>query len=186
MTTTSAITNVFKPQYCEKEASSDVTFHRIQGLLCAPSKKQQRASPFLLVPFISSLQEKIQADILALNLDYFALHMRCIDLLRDIHSSLHLDFVKFLQAPNYLEKESQLPFLVGYLFTINYGSAMSADQLKVSGRGVEVKSRTLLKSAEVVKKLVLNQGGMEINRVEDYCRGYDWLGTNGERKVAQL
>ncbi|KAH8594164.1 hypothetical protein B0O99DRAFT_180943 [Bisporella sp. PMI_857] len=116
VTTTYAITKIFKPQYCENEASSDVTFPRIQGLLCASSKKQRHASPFLPVPFISFLQENIQADILALNIDYFALHMRCIDLLRNIYSTLHLDFVKFLQEPNYLGKESQLPLLVGYLF----------------------------------------------------------------------
>jgi hypothetical protein len=80
---------------------------------------EKAAARFALfaVPFISSLQkEKIQADILALNIDYSALHMRCIDLLRNIHSTLHLDFVKFLQEPNYLGKESQLPLLVGYLF----------------------------------------------------------------------
>ena len=180
MTTTSAISNVFKPQYIKKEAGSDVTFHRIQKLLYAPSKKQQRASPFLPVPFISSLQKKIQADILALNIDYFALHMRCTDLLRDIHSTLHSDFVKYLQAPNYIEKESELPFLVGYLFMISYGSAKCADDLNLSGRGDEVKSRILLKCAEVVKSLVLNEGGMEIRRVEEYCRGYDWLGASGE------
>jgi hypothetical protein len=186
MTTTSATTNIFKPQYCEKEVSSDVTFRRIQRLLSTSSNKQQRASPFLPVPFISTLQEKIQADILALNIDYFALHRRCIDLLRNIRSALHLDFVKFLQEPNYLEKESQLPFLVGYLFTIAFGSAKTAENLNASGRGVEVKSLTLLKAAEVVKKLVMKEGRMELKRVEDYCRGYDWLSMGGEEEVVQL
>ncbi|KAH8586819.1 hypothetical protein B0O99DRAFT_47577 [Bisporella sp. PMI_857] len=52
MTTTYAITKIFKPRYCENEACSDVTFPWIQRLLCASSKKQQHASPFL--PCLSS------------------------------------------------------------------------------------------------------------------------------------
>ncbi|OBT60038.1 hypothetical protein VE03_10554 [Pseudogymnoascus sp. 23342-1-I1] len=63
------------------------------------------------VPFLSSLRDKIQDNILAINIDYFALHRRCFDLLRDIRTALHSDFVKFLGSPMYLEKENQLPFL---------------------------------------------------------------------------
>jgi hypothetical protein len=175
MIATSAVTKIFKPQYCDNKANSDVTFHRIQELLRESSTKQQRASPFLAVPFISSLQEKVQSDILTLNIDYIDLHMRCFDLLRNIHTTLHSDFVKYLQSPNYIEKESELPFLVGYLFMISTGSAKAADHLKIGGKGVEVRSKTLLKAADIVETLIRKEGNIEIKRVEEYCRGYDWL-----------
>jgi hypothetical protein len=175
MTATSDVTKIFKPQYCDNKANSDVTFHRIQELLRESSTKQQRASPFLAVPFISSLQEKVQSDILTLNIDYIALHIRCFDLLRNIHTTLHSDFVKYLRSPNYIEKESELPFLVGYLFMISTGSAKAGDHLNIGGKGVEVRSKTLLKAADIVEILIRKEGNIEIERVEEYCRGYDWL-----------
>ncbi|RDW57796.1 hypothetical protein BP5796_12597 [Coleophoma crateriformis] len=174
----SAITKIFLPQYCDQGASPDITFHRIQELLRGSSKKELQAardSPLLLIPFLTGLQEKVQMDILALNIDYLALHMRCYKLLRNIHTVLDSDFKKFLQSPDYIEKESQLPFLVGYLFTIACNSGLAAEHLGIAGRGVDVRSRTLLRAADVVKELVLKEGDVEIKRVEVYCRGYDWL-----------
>lgn len=175
MTALSAITKIFKPRFCDNEASSDVTFHRIQELLRDSSTKQQHASTFLPVPFISALQNKVQDDILALNIDYIALHMRCFDLLRNIHTTLHADFSKYLESPNYIEKESELPFLVGYLFTIAMGSAKTAEHLKIGGKDTGIKSKTLLKAADIVEALIRKEGNVEITRVEKFCRGYDWL-----------
>jgi hypothetical protein len=186
ITTISAITDIFGSQYCKGDARSDVTFHRIQRLLCASLNKQQLASPFLPVPFISALQEAVQTDILALNIDYFALHMRCWNLLREIQSTLHEDFVKFIQTSDYLEKESQLPFMVGYVFAIAAGSDKTAEIYTLSSPGAEVKSRTLLKAAEVAKTLVLKEGRAEIDRVEKYCRGYDWLSDGTEEKIMEI
>lgn len=181
MTTTSAVSDVFRGEYCDGDEKSKATLQKIETLLNKsttldkdPQTSKNRPYQVTMSSLLSALQKRIQADILALNIDYFALHMRCIDLLRDIYIKLDADFRKFL-GPGYLEKENQLPFLVGYLIMIATNSAKIAESQKLVGPNEVVKSATLLKAADIVQELVEKKGNKEVERVRTICRGFDWL-----------
>ncbi|KAI9737302.1 MAG: hypothetical protein M1818_005835 [Claussenomyces sp. TS43310] len=177
----SDVNRAFRDQYLFQPGRSDVTFHRVEKLLgpikdskgknSQASTKKSVTQPLTPVPFLSSLQDCVQADILALNINYVSLHMCCFDLLRDVHVKLDAYFKKYIGG-EYLEKENQLPFLVGYIFSIAVGSSRTAEALKISEPST---SSTLLSAGDVVKGYVEKEGSRELNRVRNACRGYDWL-----------
>jgi hypothetical protein len=186
MTATSAVADVFMGQYAAAFGASaeraEGTFAKAEALLedlrgGAPKTGNDRKSklaPLMTASFLSALRDAVQADILALNIDYFALHIRCVDLLRDIYVRLDADFVKYL-GPGYIEKESELPFLVGYIFGNADRSGRAAEELRLVGRDDIVKSAILLKAGEVVSEVVAKEGSKELDRVKKVCRGFEWL-----------
>ena len=186
MTATSAVADVFMGQYAAAFGASaeraEGTVAKAEALLedlrgGAPKTGNDRKSklaPLTTASFLSALRDAVQADILALNIDYFALHIRCVDLLRDIYVRLGADFVKYL-GPGYIEKESELPFLVGYIFRIADRSGRAAEELRLVGRDDIVKSAILLKAGEVVSEVVAKEGSKELDRVKKVCRGFEWL-----------
>jgi hypothetical protein len=107
MITISNLADVFQGQYCENSDQPDVTFHKIEKLLAStsvppPEGKNKvekgnidKQKLFMSLLFLTSLQLQIQADILVQNIDYFALYIRCVDLLRDIYVGLDSDFCKY-------------------------------------------------------------------------------------------
>jgi hypothetical protein len=178
---TSAIADIFRGQYCDSNIRPEVTFQRIEDLINASTQnkkagtgKSHKPRALTTVSFLSSLQGYIQSDILALNIDYFALHIRCIDLLRNIYIKLDAEFLKFL-GPQYLDVESQLAFLVGYIFAIATGTTKMAEALKVPGNDIGVRSALMTKVGYVVRELVQKEGDKELERIRKLCRGFDWL-----------
>lgn len=185
MTATSAVADVFQGQYGAAFGAStalpEATFAKIETLLeeargSPPKTGNRKNKPLALTTssFLSSLRDAVEADILALNIDYFALHIRCVDLLRDLYVKLDADFLRYL-SPGYIEKESQLPFLVGYIFEIAITSGKAAEALRLAGKDSVVKSAILLKAGELVGKVVATEGAREVERVKKVCPGFDWL-----------
>ena len=109
---------------------------------------KNKLPPLMTTAFLSAFRDALQADVLALNVDYFALHIRCVDLLRDIYVNLDADFLKYL-GPGYIEKESELPFLAGYIFRIAGQSGKAVEELRLAGRNGVVTSVILLEAWEV-------------------------------------
>jgi hypothetical protein len=184
MTATSAIADIFMDQYAAAFGASpehpEATFAKIETFLDKSrmsnfkGSKNKKLPPQTTSSFLLSLRDAVQADILALNIDYFALHIRCVDLLRDIYVKLDPDFLKYL-GPGYIEKETELPFLVGYIFQVASLSNKAAEQSHLVGKMDEVKSAILLKAGRLVGELSEKEGGVEVERVREACRGFDWL-----------
>jgi hypothetical protein len=186
MTATSAVADVFLDQYGApfgaSKAEPEVTFAKIETLLDevrggavkTSNNRKNKLPPLTTAAFLSALRDALQADILALNVDYFALHIRSVDLLRDIYVKLDADFLKYL-GPRYIEKESELPFLVGYLFGIASQSGKAAEELRLAGRDDVVTSAILLKAGELVGEVVAKEGSTELDRVRKVCPGFEWL-----------
>jgi hypothetical protein len=94
---------------------SEATFATIEALIedvrrgVSKTDKDRKSKLATLTTgsFLSNLRDAVLADILALNIDYFALHIRCVDLLRDIYVKLNANFVKYLGS-GYVEKEGEL------------------------------------------------------------------------------
>lgn len=83
--------------------------------------------------------------------DYFGLHQRCSRMLRDLQTHTQHDLVKYFGS-DYIEDESQLPYIIGYIFEVVRGSDRIGEELRVEveGRG----SRMLYDAAGVLARFL--------------------------------
>ena len=67
-----------------------------------------------LLQLLDTLRHAIAAEEHMLRFDYFSLHLRCLCLLRTLRTSLD-DKLRQYFGSAYIENETQLPFVVGYV-----------------------------------------------------------------------
>jgi hypothetical protein len=103
-----------------------------------------RASPSYLYPSSTPYNHGFQSDVLALNLDYFTLHIRSINLLGNVHIRPDSNIRKYLCRSSSLRKEDQLLFFVGYLLLIASNSSKVAAAVDVAGPEASVKTTILV------------------------------------------
>lgn len=82
-------------------------------------KKRHQVSPSQL---ITSLCLALQPEIPDITFDYFTLHKFCFSTLNSVRQSLDPQLRTWF-APDYLDNDTQLPFVVGYLFMAAAGKA---------------------------------------------------------------
>jgi hypothetical protein len=118
--------------------------------------KQQSLSP---VELLEALFDAVSDEVTILKFDYFAMHRRCWQLLRRLNEDLDDDFKKYLGA-EYLEREDQLPFVVGYVFQIAVTSQRIAREIRLD---VETYSKIISKASDVLDGfLASGLGSMEM------------------------
>jgi hypothetical protein len=83
-----------------------------------------------------------------LTFDYFRLHRFCWTLLRTVAEACSSS-LRQLFGPDYIERENQLPFVMGYLFMC----AFSADKLGKE-QGVGARSKVFGEAAEAMQGLI--------------------------------
>jgi hypothetical protein len=121
--------------------------------------RQQSLSP---VELLEALFDAISDEVTILKFDYFAMHRRCWQLLRQLNEHLGDDFKKYLGA-GYLEREDQLPFVVGYVFQIAVISQRIAREIQ---RDAETYSKIMSKASDVLDGfLASGLGSMEMMRL---------------------
>jgi hypothetical protein len=105
-----------------------------------------------------------------LTFDYFRLHRFCWMLLRTIKEACSSS-LRQLFGPEYIERENQLPFLVGYLFMC----AFSADKVGKE-QGVEARSKVFGEAVEAMEGLIASgAGGVCAKIMEQYFNyAVDW------------
>ena len=87
------------------------------------------------------MRDILHAEMIEVSFDYFRLHRQCWRLLRHVKEQCRDDLIRIF-GPDYIQKESELPFVVGYVLL----SASSSQQL------VDLKSK--LPSAQITSKLL--------------------------------
>lgn len=92
------------------------------------------------------VREGVAAEEMHLLFDYIGLHFRGYKILRTLHTHLQHQLTNFFGS-NYIEDESQLPYIVGYVFEIVFGSERASQQLRLQFGG----SRSLNTAAETMK-----------------------------------
>lgn len=97
------------------------------------------------------VREGVAAEELHLLFDYIGLHFRGYKLLRTLHTDLHAQLAHYF-GPNYIENESELPFIIGYIFEVIFGSERIAQELRLE----DVESRLLQTALETLKKFLDN------------------------------
>lgn len=120
--------------------------------------------------FLEGLANSLHSDGMQLTFDHFRLHRFCWMLLRSIKDACS-DSLRHLFGPSYIEKETQLPFVVGYLFMC----AFSADKL-AKEQGVEARSKVFGEAVEVMEGMIgTGAGGICVKIMEEYFNyAVDW------------
>lgn len=117
-------------------------------------------STMSMVEFLERLANTLHAESIELNFDYFSMHHRCWMLLRSLNQKCKPQLLK-IYGEGYLEKESQLPFVVGYIFMACTGTSHIAGLLSPKLGVVDVTSRLLVTAAGAINTMI-EQGAGEI------------------------
>ncbi|OAL53575.1 hypothetical protein IQ07DRAFT_677068 [Pyrenochaeta sp. DS3sAY3a] len=118
-----------------------------------PASKAQGNPVVALPKLLAILRAGMHAEIMELSYDYLTLHRFCWRLLRAVKDSCRDQLIK-MYGPEYIEKESQLPFLVGYIF-------MAATNAKQMGGFLKLKKTDVVTSAVLVEAAGAIEGMLE-------------------------
>jgi hypothetical protein len=122
--------------------------------------KEQSLNP---VELLEALFDAVSDEVTILKFDYFAMHRRCWQVLRKLNEHLGDDFKKYLGA-GYLEREDQLPFVVGYIFQIAVTAQRIARECRLEEG--ETYSKIMSEAVDVLEGyLASGLGSMEMMRL---------------------
>ena len=114
--------------------------------------------------FLQDLAIAIHAETLELSVDYLHLHRSCWMLLRNVNDACKPQLLEQIGA-GYLERECQLPFVVGYIFMVATQTNGVANLLLPRRPGVQVSSRLLARAAEALEGMIDSRAG----EIESKC-----------------
>lgn len=126
------------------------------------------------IQLLDCLYLALNAEMDALKFDYLMLHRLCWRLLRKVQADCHNQLIEY-PGPGYLEKESMLPWTVGYIFLTAVGSSRAADHLKLPKAKVETASRIFQTAADSVNGFLDAGAGKQVlfvlRKDTDYLAG---------------
>lgn len=114
--------------------------------------------------FLSDLANALHAECLEMSIDYLLLHRICWRLLRQVNDACKPKLLE-MYGGGYLEKENQLPFVVGYIFMA--ATAASTALLICRRAGVQVSTGLLATAAGVIQGMIdSNVGDSEVQMLQ--------------------
>ena len=189
---------MFKQRYCSESARVDLTEQDLQEIVSKAvwKEEEEAALPDMVLlslegdlkknrsattkrsnphhrptaeKLLESLRNTLMSESMELNYDYLLFHRMCWRLLRSVHEACRPKLTEMC-GPGYLEKESQLPFVVGYIF-------MAATQTKRLGSILQMKSETgtselLYQAAVKIDGYIENCGTFLFKIMQEMC-GYE-------------
>jgi hypothetical protein len=124
-------------------------------------KKSHKMTP---IQFLSVLRYAITLEEPMLRFDYIDFHLQCIDFLRRLRTVLDSDLRKY-NGDEYLENETQLSFIVSYLFQAVTAGATISSRIG----NVPIRSKMMVKAAGVLGDFVEEEGGVETAKLVKIC-----------------
>ncbi|CAM6087362.1 unnamed protein product [Calypogeia fissa] len=113
--------------------------------------------------FLNAMKTALVAEQHMIRFDYVSLHMRCIQLLREIRVKLHDRFMK-LYGEGYMENVTQLSWLVGWvLYTAVESNGAARLLMQPDG---SLHSVMLEPASQVVEDLIRREGDVECTKLE--------------------
>ncbi|KAL9931999.1 hypothetical protein V8E36_009060, partial [Tilletia maclaganii] len=97
--------------------------------------RSHRTPKYSLPQLVSVLESGLQSETASLRFDYVSMHNRCIRALRAVRAASH-DYLTQKHGPHYLDDESQLPFVVGWILQI---ATLSGRAFEISGMRKELR-----------------------------------------------
>ena len=120
------------------------------GTLLRKSKQNSQSLP--TNDFLLDIANCLHAECVEMSIDYLRMHLSCWELLRKVNEVCKPRLLK-TYGGGYLEKESQLPFVVGYIFMAATATSKIANVLIPRKESVEISSQLLQTSAESLSEL---------------------------------
>ena len=114
--------------------------------------------------FLLDLANALHAERVELNTDYLRIHRFCWTMLRRVHEACKPRLLE-TYGGGYLEREDQLPFVVGYIFMSASATAEIAGLLIKKKDGVETSNKLLMRAADVMGEMIGEGKGAEETRV---------------------
>lgn len=119
--------------------------------------------------FLNDLANVLHAESLELSIDYLHMHRSCWTLLRSVNEGCRPKLLE-IYGGGYLEKENQLPFVVGYIFMTATNTSRLANLLLPRRGDAEISSRLLATAAGLIEAMIdTGAGEAEIDMLEKYC-----------------
>lgn len=148
--------------------------------LAAEITSQPQITPIQL---LTCIQEGLAAEEMHLLFDYFGVHRRGIELLRKLKTGLHEDMVEYF-GEDYIEDDSQLLFIVGYIFDIVHGADKAAEHLELQNHS----SKILSKASDILKEFLEteNTGMKGLMQARALTRSVQWAHEKGKLQDLQV
>lgn len=140
-------------------------------------KKLRQSAQLSAVEMLYALTISLSQEVPLLSFDYFGLHRSCWSVLRTTQKAMHQKLLKYFGS-GYLETETQLPFIVGYIFMVASQSQGASEQLpglKKMLKGAKVGSELLASAGEGLQVLLTSESwstqiDMQVQKVAWYGR----------------
>lgn len=148
-------------------------------------KRKRSPSSMQALDFLEDITNALHAESFELSLDYLQMHRTCWQLLRHVNDKCKPKLLE-MYGGGYLEKECQLPFVVGYIFMAATNTSALAKHLLPKLNG-EVTSRLLATAGVAIAEFLEKEGGdaqakaLGMNHGFDLdASGFDDAGDGGE------
>jgi hypothetical protein len=196
--TTTPVRDIFQPRYIA-DGNAMLSTGNPTALVSTANKAQRTHEPLVNVEqlahdvtlqpqmtpvqLLTCVREGLAAEEMHLLFDYFRVHQRGIRLLRTLKDALHEDMVEYF-GEGYIEDDSQLPYVVGYIFEIVHGADKAAERLNLPCHG----SKILNKASDVLKAyLEKNNTGMQgVAQARAVTRTIQYAHANGKLQDVQI
>ena len=143
-----------KPAKAKKKTASS-------GALLRKPKQSSHSLP--TNEFLQDIANCFHAECVEMSIDYLRMHLCCWKMLRKVNEVCKPRLLT-TYGGGYLEREDQLPFVVGYIFMAATATSKIANVLVARREGVEVSSRLLQTSAEPLNELIASGAGDSVTR----------------------
>lgn len=140
-----------KAKSAKESPKSKKTKQSSSGSLLRKPKRSSDAIP--TNDFLLDIANALATETMEMSLDYLRIHRFCWMLLRTVNDNCKPRLLQ-TYGGGYLEREDQLPFVVGYIFMAATTTSRVADVLIPKREGVEVSSRLLMTAAESVRGML--------------------------------
>jgi len=121
-------------------------------------KPKRNGTSIETTDFLLDIANALHAETVELNLDYLRVHRFCWKLLRAVNDTCKPRLLRTYGAV-YLEREDQLPFVVGYIFMAATITSQIAGVLIPRRAEVEVSSQLLMTAAETLAVMIESGAG---------------------------
>jgi hypothetical protein len=187
---TTTVANLFFAQYVDgsKEEAGIVNIDRILDELSrklkleSSSKESQKANPELIITrkwsdthsidplqLLAFLKTKLFEEEPVILYNYFGMHKRSVELLRLIRNKEHQKFVQYF-TPSYMPDESFISNIVILIHHVAQGSAQNASVIGLASDGVEVGSRIVKSTGDVMREYLKKNGDVACKELKVFCK----------------
>ncbi|KAJ3286526.1 hypothetical protein HK104_008984 [Borealophlyctis nickersoniae] len=117
-----------------------------------------RSQTMTPLELLVTLRAGLMVERESIRFDYIKMHVRCMAVLRDLHSAVDATFTRAF-GPEYFENETQLAWVVGWVFLMASGSDLLRQKMKI--RDTEWESKIMGVSGGVLLPWIAREGDAE-------------------------